>query len=88
MRSIDDLYSRIDAMRLSDKIFTGLRIEGCFSRVYVRIACKSEPGTDLMTATHDQAEFHLTNIEGTLVVFYAPEYAHTIGVSWTPPSFC
>lgn len=77
---IDDLYGRIDAMRISDNIFTGIRIEGFFNRVDVRVACKAELGTDLVTATHDQAEFHLNNIDGTLVGFYTPEYAHTIGV--------
>jgi len=80
IRSIDDLYARLDAMRLSDNIFTGIRIEGFFSRVDVRVACKSEMGTDLVTATHNQAEFHFDNVEGTLVGFYTPEYAHTIGV--------
>lgn len=78
--SLDDLCSRIDAMRLSDNIFTGIRIEGFFSKVDVRVACKSELGVDLVTATREQAEFHLSNIEGTLVGFYTPEYAHTIGV--------
>lgn len=78
--NIDDLYSRIDAMRLSDNIFTGIRIEGIFSRMDYRVACKSELGTDLVTATRQQSEFHLTNVEGTLVGFYTPEYAHTIGV--------
>lgn len=77
---IDDLYCRIDAMRLSDNIFTGIRIEGFFHRMDVRVACKSEIGTDLVTATHDQAEFHMSNIKGTLIGFYTPEYAHTIGV--------
>lgn len=80
IQDIDDLYRRIDAMRLSDNIFTGIRIEGFFRRIDVRVACKSELGTDLVTATHDQAEFHMSNIEGTLIGFYTPEYAHTIGV--------
>jgi len=77
---INDLYGRIDVMRLSNNIFTGIRIDGFFSRVDVRVACKSELGTDLVTATNHQAEFHLESIEGTLVGFYTPEYAHTIGV--------
>ena len=78
--SVDDLYHRIDAMRLSDNIFTGIRIEGVFKQVDVRVACKSELGTDLVTATNQQAEFKFKNIEGTLIGFYTPEYAHTIGV--------
>jgi acetolactate decarboxylase len=80
VRDIDDLYSEIDGMRLSNNIFTGIRIDGFFRRVDIRVACKSELGIDLVTATNNQAEFHLEDIEGTLVGFYTPEYAHTIGV--------
>lgn len=80
VRDIDDLYSQIDGMRLSNNIFTGIRIDGFFRRVDIRVACKSELGIDLVTATNNQAEFHLEDIEGTLVGFYTPEYAHTIGV--------
>lgn len=80
IQHIEGLYAELDALRISDNIFTGIRIDGSFSKMYFRVACKSKNGTDLVSATHNQAEFHLENVEGTLVGFYTPEYAHTIGV--------
>jgi acetolactate decarboxylase len=80
VRDLEDLYRRIDDLRISDNIFTGIRIDGMFDQLSYRVACKSDPGTDLLTATHNQAEFHYEQIEGSLVGFYTPEYAHTIGV--------
>lgn len=80
VNGLEDLYARIDGMRLSNNIFTGIKVDGFFSRVDVRVACKAELGTDLVTATNSQAEFSFTDVEGTLVGFYTPEYAHTIGV--------
>lgn len=75
-----ELYRQLDALRPSDNIFAAIRIDGTFSHMHYRIACKSEPGTDLVTATHNQAEFTFEHIEGTLVGFYTPDYAHTINV--------
>jgi acetolactate decarboxylase len=80
IQDIDSLYAKIDALRTSNNIFTGIRIDGAFTKMDFRVACKSENGTDLVSATHHQAEFYLEQVEGTLVGFYTPEYAHTIGV--------
>lgn len=75
-----DLTARIDTLRLGANLFAALRLRGQFDRVHVRAACKSAPGTDLVTATRHQAEFRFEKITGTLVGFWTPAYARTLNV--------
>jgi acetolactate decarboxylase len=51
-----------------------------FERIRYRVACKAEPGVDLVSATNAQATFDLENVAGTLVGFWTPSYARTINV--------
>lgn len=76
----DDLCRQLDMLRPSDNIFAAIRIDGLFSRVDYRVACKTKPGVDLVSATQQQAEYSFSEIEGTLVGFFTPDYAHTINV--------
>ena len=78
--SFADLCQRLDGLRPSANLFVALRLHGHFERIKVRTACKSAPGTDLVSATSHQAEFELQNISGTLVGFWSPGYARTINV--------
>ena len=78
--SFADLCHRLDRLRPSANLFVALRLHGHFERIKVRTACKSAPGTDLVSATSHQAEFELQNISGTLVGFWTPGYARTINV--------
>jgi len=64
-----DLLSRLDTLRPSDNIFAAIRIDGIFSRVHYRVACKAKSGIDLVTATQHQAEYCFEQIDGTLVGF-------------------
>lgn len=75
-----DLRRQVDLLRPSDNIFAAIRIDGTFSRVHYRVACKTSSGTDLVSATHHQAEYAFEDIEGTLVGFFTPDYAHAINV--------
>ena len=78
--SWDDLLAQLDKLRESDNLFVAFRIEGVFTNIHYRVACKSAPGTDLVTATSHQAEFNLENCEGTLMGFWAPAYARTFNI--------
>lgn len=78
--SWEDLCAHIDQQRTSANIFTAIRIDGVFDQIHYRVACKSAPGTDLVTATSHQAEFTLNNIEGTLLGFWSPDYMRTLNV--------
>ena len=78
--SFADLRERLDGLRPSANLFVAIRLHGLFERIKVRAACKSAPGTDLVSATSHQAEFELQNISGSLVGFWSPDYARTINV--------
>ncbi|MCX5945460.1 MAG: acetolactate decarboxylase [Cyanobacteria bacterium] len=78
--SFTDLRQRLDGLRPSANVFVAIRLRGLFERIKVRTACKSAPGTDLVSATSHQAEFELQTIRGTLVGFWSPDYARTINV--------
>ena len=53
--SFADLRQRLDGLRPSANLFVAIRLHGLFERIKVRTACKSAPGTDLVTATSHQA---------------------------------
>lgn len=76
----DDLCHQIDQHRNSQNLFTAIRIDGVFDEIHYRVACKSAPGTDLVTATSHQAEFTLNQVEGTLLGFWSPAYARTFNI--------
>lgn len=78
--SWEALCAEIDANRPSQNLFTAIRIEGRFDSIHYRVACKTEPGTDLVTATKQQQEFTFHNLEGTLMGFWSPAYARTFNI--------
>lgn len=80
VNSWEELCTHIDGLRLSDNLFTAIRIDGVFDDIHYRVACQSAPGTDLVTATSHQAEFKLQNISGTLIGFWSPVYARTFNI--------
>lgn len=78
--SLEQLEERLDALRPSQNVFVGLRIEGLFDRIDMRAACKAKPGEGLVEATSHQSEYGFDTIEGTLVGMWTPDYAKAIGV--------
>jgi len=75
-----DLTARLDGLRDSANLFVAIRLRGVFERIRYRVACRAEPGVDLVSATNAQATFDLENVAGTLVGFWTPSYARTINV--------
>lgn len=80
VRDWSDLMARLDGFRPSANLFLAIRLHGRFDWIRVRTACKSPPGMDLATATGHQVEFEWQELEGTLMGFWTPAYAHTINV--------
>lgn len=79
--SIAELYAQLDAQRSSDNLFYAVRIDGRFAQIHNRVACKAEGDEGLVAATSHQAEFTDREIDGTLIGFWTPAYAKTIGIS-------
>lgn len=76
----NELCDQINAFRRSDNLFYAIRIDGVFEMMLYRVACQSSPGTDLVSATNQQAEFRLEHVEGTLLGFWSPEYAKSFNI--------
>lgn len=80
VKSWDDLLAQLDSLRTSDNLFVAFRIDGLFDSIHYRVACRSEHGVDLVTATSHQAEFTFQDCQGTLMGFWSPSYARTFNI--------
>ena len=78
--SFKDLLDQIDQRRPSNNLFVAFRVDGHFREISMRAACKAEPGEKLVDAIGHQSQFHAERQKGTLVGFWAPTYATSIGV--------
>jgi acetolactate decarboxylase len=78
--SLDELESYVDELRPSGNLFVGIRGDGVLGRVSLRAACRAARGEGLLDATGHQSEFDATEVAGTLVGFWAPEYSRSVAV--------
>lgn len=76
-----DLLSQLDEHRTSDNSFIGIRIDATLEQLKLRAACKSTSGVDLVQATADQSEFDFSNIAGTLVGFWSPQFSGAVSIA-------
>lgn len=74
------LTAEFDALRNSDNLFFGLRVDGTFDHISARAMRRTKEGIPLVQAAAIQPEFEFPNIKGTLVGFWTPEYARTLNV--------
>jgi len=78
--SYQDLQEQLDHLRPSDNLFVGFRIDGVFTNLSLRAACRADQGENLVKAIEHQSKFHADKMEGTLVGFWAPPYSSAISV--------
>lgn len=84
LRDVDSLAAltaRLDRLRRSDNLFFAVRLDGHFTQMHTRVACKVAAGVHLDDATAHQAEFHLADVTGTLMGFWSPPYSRAISVA-------
>jgi acetolactate decarboxylase len=81
VHSFDDLAAQLDRMRQTQNLFCAVRIAGHFAHIRTRAACKAAAGMSLVNATSRQAEFEFTDVDGTLVGLWTPQYARTINIA-------
>ena len=80
VESLAALERALDAHRPTQNVFVGIRIEGVFDMLAMRAACPAAPGENLVQATAHQSEFTVDHIDGTLIGFWAPDYARAVNV--------
>ncbi len=76
-----DLTALLDGARRTENLFYAVRIDGRFTRLRTRAACKANSGVSLVDATSRQAEFEFTDISGTLAGFWTPSYARSLNIA-------
>jgi len=76
-----DLIAQLDVVRRTENLFYAVRIEGPFTRIRTRAACKSGSGVSLVDATSHQAEFEFADVRGTLAGFWTPSYARSLNIA-------
>jgi acetolactate decarboxylase len=74
------LTSCCDSLRRSDNELYAFRVTGRFERVRTRAVCRTKEGVPLVQAAAVQPEFEFSEISGTLVGFWSPEYARSLNV--------
>lgn len=73
--SLADLQTALDALRPEQENFYAIRIEGTFSKLKIRTVPKQvEPYPTLADAIKNQVVTEKTNIKGTALGFWSPEY--------------
>jgi len=77
---LSHLTARFDELRHTENVFFALRVDGHFDFVHTRAMCRTEEGVPLVQAAAVQPEFEFHDLSGTLVGFWAPEYAKTLNV--------
>jgi len=78
--SMDQLTASLDRMRRSQNLFFAVRLDGTFSELHFRVACKVQSGMALTEATRHQAEFHLAEQRGTIVGLWSPSFSRMVAV--------
>lgn len=74
------LHEQLDRERPSQNVFVAVKIDGRFDLLTMRAACPARHGEGLLEATAHQSEFVGTEVEGTLLGFWAPDYTRAISV--------
>ena len=80
VESLAALEQALDPHRPTQNVFVGIRADGAFDMLSMRAACPAAPDENLVQATAHQSEFTAESIEGTLVGFWAPDYAQAVNV--------
>ena len=79
--NLEDLEALLDALAPNPNIFHGIRIDGQFALVKLRVAPKqNKPYAPLAQVIEQQEVFELRNVAGTLVGIRAPGYLSGLNV--------
>jgi acetolactate decarboxylase len=74
------LTSCFDTLRRSNNEFYALKVTGHFEHIRTRAVCRTKEGVPLVKAAAVQPEFDFSDISGTLVGFWTPDYARSLNV--------
>jgi acetolactate decarboxylase len=79
--SFRDLTKTCDRYRDSDNLFYAFRIDGHFENVHTRAMRETLDGLPLAKAAAIQPEFDFTDVDGTLVGIWAPQFSSALNIA-------
>ncbi|HEY6770431.1 MAG TPA: acetolactate decarboxylase [Candidatus Sulfotelmatobacter sp.] len=79
--SFEEITKLCDNYRDSDNLFYAFRIDGWFSHIRTRAMKATLDGLPLAKAAAIQPEFDFTDVEGTLVGIWAPQFSSALNVA-------
>lgn len=78
----EQLQALLSSVLPTENIFYAFKIEGTFTYMQTRsVPRQEEPYPTLVEVTANQAVFEFTEVAGTIVGFYSPEYIDGVGVA-------
>jgi acetolactate decarboxylase len=79
--SFEDLTKICDMFRDSDNFFYAFRIDGHFGHVHTRAIRETLEWLPLAKAAATQPEFEFTDVDGTLVGIWAPQFSSALNIA-------
>jgi acetolactate decarboxylase len=79
--SFKDLTETCDRYRDSDNLFYAFRIDGHFGHIHTRAMRATLDGLPLAKAAAIQPEFEFTDVDGTLVGIWAPQFSSALNIA-------
>lgn len=76
----EDLFPLIARIIPSENMLYAIRVDGIFRHVRTRSVPAQDDKRPLVEVARDQPEFEYTNIKGTMVGFYTPQFLKEINV--------
>jgi len=79
--SFEEITKMCDQYRDSDNLFYAIRIDGHFEHVHTRAMKATLDGLPLAKASAIQPEFDFTDVVGTLVGIWAPQFSGALNIA-------
>ncbi|HEY2472914.1 MAG TPA: acetolactate decarboxylase [Terracidiphilus sp.] len=78
---LGELTGLCDRYRDSDNLFYAFRIDGRFAHIHIRAMRETQDGLPLAKSAAIQPEFDFTDVDGTLVGIWAPQYSSALNIA-------
>jgi acetolactate decarboxylase len=79
--SFEEITKICDQYRDSDNLFYAFRIDGHFAHIHTRVMKATLDGLPLAKAAAVQPEFDFTDVDGTLVGIWAPQFSSALNIA-------
>jgi acetolactate decarboxylase len=78
--TFEEITEICDQYRDSENLFYAIRIDGSFAHIHTRAMAATLDGLPLAKAAAIQPEFEFTDVEGTLVGIWAPQFSSALNI--------